>query len=67
MGEYFGNLIEDNFLLRTRSLLYFIPVFVENHPARSCFAVGKLPLGATVEIEAVALTGDVKTEYINVD
>lgn len=47
--------------------MIFLSVFVENHPARSCFAVGKLPLGATVEIEAVAVTGDVKTEYVNVD
>lgn len=35
-------------------------VFSKDFPARSCFQVGKLPLGATVEIEAIAMTGDVK-------
>ncbi|XP_055629948.1 rutC family protein UK114-like [Toxorhynchites rutilus septentrionalis] len=34
-------------------------VFSSNFPARTCFAVNKLPLGAAVEIEAIALTGDV--------
>jgi 2-iminobutanoate/2-iminopropanoate deaminase len=29
-------------------------VFTENPPARSCFAVKDLPLGALVEIEAIA-------------
>ncbi|MFP4303133.1 MAG: RidA family protein [Alkalispirochaetaceae bacterium] len=29
-------------------------VFAENPPARSCFAVKDLPLGAKVEIEAIA-------------
>lgn len=29
--------------------------FKENCPARSCFQVAKLPMGATVEIEAVAV------------
>ena len=31
--------------------------FSQPFPARSCFAVKELPLGAKVEIEAVALTG----------
>ncbi|XP_062550826.1 rutC family protein UK114-like [Armigeres subalbatus] len=34
-------------------------VFSNNFPARTCFAVNKLPLGAAVEIEAIALTGEV--------
>ncbi|XP_058830351.1 rutC family protein UK114-like [Topomyia yanbarensis] len=34
-------------------------VFTSNFPARTCFAVHKLPLGAAVEIEAIALVGDV--------
>ncbi|XP_055536166.1 rutC family protein UK114-like [Wyeomyia smithii] len=34
-------------------------VFSSNFPARTCYAVSKLPLGAAVEIEAIALTGDV--------
>lgn len=36
-------------------------VFTKDFPARSTFQVGKLPLGAKVEIEAIAATGDVKT------
>uniref|UniRef100_A0A6B2EGV4 Putative translation initiation inhibitor n=1 Tax=Phlebotomus kandelakii TaxID=1109342 RepID=A0A6B2EGV4_9DIPT len=36
-------------------------VFTHDYPARSCFAVANLPLKARVEIEAIALTGDVKT------
>ncbi|EAT44969.1 AAEL003722-PB [Aedes aegypti] len=34
-------------------------VFSDSFPARSCYAVNKLPRGAAVEIEAIALTGDV--------
>lgn len=37
-------------------------VFTKDFPARSTYEVGKLPLGAAVEIEAIALTGDVKVE-----
>jgi 2-iminobutanoate/2-iminopropanoate deaminase len=29
--------------------------FPENPPARACFAVKELPLGALVEIEAIAI------------
>uniref|UniRef100_U5EWE7 Putative translation initiation inhibitor n=1 Tax=Corethrella appendiculata TaxID=1370023 RepID=U5EWE7_9DIPT len=36
-------------------------IFSSNFPARSCFQVAKLPMGAAVEIEIIALTGDVKT------
>ncbi|GAB0096158.1 UK114 [Sergentomyia squamirostris] len=36
-------------------------VFTHDYPARSCFAVAALPLKAKVEIEAIALVGDVKT------
>ncbi|XP_055687571.1 rutC family protein UK114 [Lutzomyia longipalpis] len=36
-------------------------VFTHDFPARSCFAVANLPLNGKVEIEAIALTGDVKT------
>lgn len=45
---------------------YLFTVFVENPPARSCFAVGKLPANALVEIEAIAMTGDVKTVAVQV-
>ncbi|XP_031617856.1 rutC family protein UK114 [Contarinia nasturtii] len=33
-------------------------VFVRNFPARSCVQVAKLPLGALVEIEAIAFLGE---------
>ncbi|EFA08585.1 rutC family protein UK114 [Tribolium castaneum] len=33
--------------------------FTKNHPARSTFQVGKLPMGAKVEIEVIAAVGDV--------
>uniref|UniRef100_D3TNY9 Putative translation initiation inhibitor UK114/IBM1 n=1 Tax=Glossina morsitans morsitans TaxID=37546 RepID=D3TNY9_GLOMM len=36
-------------------------VFCKDFPARSCFQVAKLPMDALVEIECIALTGDVKT------
>lgn len=35
------------------------PAFVRNFPARTCIQVAKLPLGALVEIEAIALVGEV--------
>jgi enamine deaminase RidA (YjgF/YER057c/UK114 family) len=35
-------------------------VFTANYPARTCFQAGKLPLGANIEIEVIAITGDVK-------
>ncbi|XP_019560110.3 rutC family protein UK114-like [Aedes albopictus] len=34
-------------------------VFSDSFPARTCFAVKSLPMGASVEIEAIALAGDV--------
>ncbi|RZB39747.1 ribonuclease UK114, partial [Asbolus verrucosus] len=33
--------------------------FTKNHPARSTYQVGKLPLGANVEIEVIAAVGEV--------
>ncbi|CAD7083029.1 unnamed protein product [Hermetia illucens] len=36
-------------------------VFSHDCPARSAFQVARLPLDALVEIECIALTGDVKT------
>lgn len=36
----------------------------KDHPARSAYQVGKLPVGAKVEIEVVALCGNVETQYI---
>ncbi|XP_050597666.1 2-iminobutanoate/2-iminopropanoate deaminase [Bombus affinis] len=35
--------------------------FKENYPARSTFQVGKLPMGAKFEIEAIAVVGEVET------
>ncbi|XP_055836526.1 rutC family protein UK114 [Episyrphus balteatus] len=36
-------------------------IFTKEFPARSCFQVARLPMDALVEIECVAMTGDVKT------
>ncbi|XP_065087758.1 rutC family protein UK114-like [Ochlerotatus camptorhynchus] len=36
--------------------------FGNNFPARTCYAVSQLPLGAAVEIEAIGIVGDVKHE-----
>ncbi|GJQ84156.1 hypothetical protein Trydic_g2835 [Trypoxylus dichotomus] len=35
--------------------------FKKDFPARSTFQVGKLPMGASVEIEVIAASGDVET------
>ncbi|XP_015438553.1 PREDICTED: ribonuclease UK114 [Dufourea novaeangliae] len=35
--------------------------FTQNYPARSTYQVGKLPMGAQVEIEAIAVVGEVET------
>jgi 2-iminobutanoate/2-iminopropanoate deaminase len=45
----------------------YFSVFTTNYPVRTCFQAGKLPLGASVEIEVIALTGDVRTETVKVD
>ncbi|XP_076662145.1 reactive intermediate imine deaminase A homolog UK114 [Halictus rubicundus] len=34
--------------------------FTDNYPARSTYQVGRLPMGAQVEIEAIAVTGEVE-------
>lgn len=47
------------------SYLFFLLVFTKDFPARSTFQVGKLPAGATVEIEAIAACGDVSTEVLD--
>lgn len=41
-------------------------VFTSNFPARTCIQVAKLPLNGRVEIEAIALVGDVVTELVTV-
>lgn len=41
-------------------------VFTTNYPARTCFQVAKLPLNGRVEIEAIALVGEVVTELLTV-
>ncbi|XP_018577522.1 rutC family protein UK114-like [Anoplophora glabripennis] len=35
--------------------------FKKDFPARSCYQVGKLPLGANIEIEVIAVAGNAKT------
>nr|CAD7205867.1 unnamed protein product [Timema douglasi] len=39
--------------------------FKEPYPARTAYQAGKLPLGANVEIEVIAITGEVETSYVN--
>lgn len=39
-----------------------VSVFHSDFPARSTIQIAKLPLDAAIEIEAIALTGDVKFE-----
>lgn len=56
MNQIFSSLV----LIPQHFRLCF-PVFTSNYPARSCVEVARLPLNALVEIEAVSLTGDVKT------
>lgn len=41
--------------------LFSFTVFTKDFPARSCVQVAKLPLNAKVEIEVIALTGNVET------
>lgn len=38
----------------------FLIVFKKDFPARSTYQVGKLPLGANVEIEVIAAVGKVQ-------
>lgn len=40
---------------------FFSSVFAKDFPARSCLQMAKLPANAQVEIEVIALTGDVQT------
>lgn len=49
------------------SILFIFAVFTTNFPARTCFQAGKLPLGASVEIEVIAIVGDAKIETVTVD
>lgn len=42
-------------------------VFTSNYPARTCYQAGNLPIGAAIEIEVIAIVGDVKVEIVNVD
>mgnify|MGYP003422910260 CR=1 FL=1 len=48
------------FVLFKKNDVFLFSVFTKNFPARSTYQVGKLPLGAAVEIEAIALVGEVK-------
>lgn len=43
---------------------FYFTVFTKDFPARSCVQVAKLPMNAKVEIEVIALTGDVETVSI---
>lgn len=40
----------------------YVKYFTEKYPARAAYAVSGLPKGALVEVEAVAIVGDIKDE-----
>lgn len=42
-------------------------VFTSNFPARTCYQAGNLPIGAAIEIEVIAIVGDVRVETVTVD
>jgi len=42
-------------------------VFTKDFPARTCYQAGNLPIGALIEIEVIAITGDVRVETVNAD
>lgn len=44
-----------------------ISVFTSNYPARTCYQAGALPIGAAVEIEVIAIVGDVRVEIVTDD
>jgi enamine deaminase RidA (YjgF/YER057c/UK114 family) len=50
-------------LLHNSPIISFV-VFTSNFPARTCFQAGKLPLGASVEIEVIAVVGNCKIEVV---
>uniref|UniRef100_A0A061R813 Reactive intermediate imine deaminase n=1 Tax=Tetraselmis sp. GSL018 TaxID=582737 RepID=A0A061R813_9CHLO len=59
-GVGFGNVVKTTILLADMSDFASVNAvygayFPENPPARSCFAVRELPLGARVEIECIAV------------
>ena len=61
-GSDFGNVLKTTvFLADMKDFAamneVYATFFGEPFPARSCFAVKELPLGAKVEIEAIALVG----------
>ena len=65
--EYVKSLYNKTYKRSNNILSLSFSVFTSNYPVRTCFQAGKLPLGASVEIEVIALTGDVKVETVNVD
>lgn len=46
-------------------IFYLFLVVKQEYPARSTYQVGKLPLGARIEIEAIGLCGNVETHVIS--
>jgi enamine deaminase RidA (YjgF/YER057c/UK114 family) len=49
------------------TLIFPALVFYKNYPARTCYETGNLPLGAAVEIEVIAIVGDVHIEIVKDD
>lgn len=47
-------------------LIYCLCLVIKpEFPARSCYQVGRLPIGARLEVEAIGLCGNVETEIIS--
>ncbi|KRT83656.1 hypothetical protein AMK59_3531 [Oryctes borbonicus] len=65
-GSSYANVVKTNIFLNDINDFSSVneaykECFKKDFPARSTFQVGKLPMGANVEIEVIAASGDVKT------
>lgn len=60
--------LHDKFVIKkTLKIFSIVSVFTSNYPARTCYEAGNLPIGAAVEIEVIAIVGEVKVEIVNAD
>ncbi|KAG8235188.1 hypothetical protein J437_LFUL014152 [Ladona fulva] len=65
-GINFGNVVKTTVLLNDMNDFTAVndiykEYFKEPYPARAAYQVGKLPVGAQVEIEAIAVVGEIET------
>ncbi|XP_063240364.1 2-iminobutanoate/2-iminopropanoate deaminase isoform X2 [Bacillus rossius redtenbacheri] len=70
-GSSFANVVKTTVLLKDINNFKAVndiyqEHFKEPYPARVAYQVGKLPLDAEIEIDAVAVTGELETTYVNV-